>query len=97
MAVHAHAGTLVAATVARVDISTWMYGIWLQNRDTTADIWVRLDGVDPAAEADDSFLVRAGDARNFATGNGVVTVRLISAGTPSYALSGSVPATVVTS
>jgi hypothetical protein len=91
---HSKAGALVAAAVTIVDVFTWNGGVWVQNRDATAEMWVRLDGTDPTVAGDDCFLVQPG-GRNFPTGNGVVRVRMISSGTPSYAVSGSVPAVFV--
>lgn len=91
MANNARSGTLVAATVATVQIQAWTYGVNVINRTAGQEIWVRLDGTDPTVGGNDCFLVLG--ARNFPVDlkSGNVTVKLISSGTPNYTVEGQVP------
>lgn len=70
-------GTLTADEVTTVVIDALDLGINITNRgDSPAfEMWVRLDGVDPAPNAADSFLV-TGTRQFSATGS--TTVKMIS-------------------
>ena len=84
-------GTLVADTVTTETLDGDYAHAAVFNRDTSADIWVRLDKqADPAVEADDSYVVPAGMRRVFeVTTAGATEVRLLSTGTPKYELEAS--------
>ena len=93
-AFYSKSGTLVASTVATVQIVPWASGLWVECRTTgTDEMWVTLDGSVPTVAGDNCFLVSG--ARNFPVSydaNGsVVTVKMISSGTPGYSVSGLVP------
>lgn len=92
MPAHSTAGALTAATVTAVTVFGWSDGIWIENRTASTEIWATLDGSVPTVAGADCFLVTG--ARNFPCPNGPVTVQMISSGTPSYAVSGSVPVLV---
>jgi hypothetical protein len=92
---YAHSGSLTAATVTALSIAGWEFGVWIQNRDATAEIWARFDGTDPTVAGDGCYLISPG-AHNFPTGPGLINVRMISSGTPAYTVSGAVRATVST-
>jgi len=82
-------GTLVANTATPVTVRGWEFGVWVINRGSD-DIWARLDGTAATVAGTDNYLVGAGGARNFPTGDAAVTVSLISAGTPGYSVEGAV-------
>ncbi len=81
-------GTLTPSTVATVTVSADGLGIQVVNRSQNGTIWVRLDGVDPVAAADDVFAVIG--VRHFATRTGSVQVRLISTAALAYTVEGIV-------
>lgn len=86
---YAHSGTLVANTEAHSTIRCGPFGLWVINRTGGGtEIWVRLDGTAATVAGDNCFCVQG--ARQFPTATGNVTVSLISSGTPSYEVSGSV-------
>ena len=85
---NAKSGTLVASTVSTVTVSADGRGIQVVNRTQTGVIWVRLDGVDPAAAADENFAVLG--VRHFPTRTGSIEVRMISADALAYTVEGMV-------
>lgn len=85
---NAKSGTLVASTVSTLTVSADGRGIQVINRTQTGVIWVRLDGTDPVAAADDCFAVLG--VRHFPTRTGVITVKMISAGALDYTVEGMV-------
>lgn len=97
---HIHSGTLVAATVATVTLDQPYETITVFNRSGTAEIYFRLDGVNPTVAGDDCFIVPAAITQESEQGitsiaqsaSGAVTgskVLLISSGTPTYTVEGT--------
>lgn len=84
----AKSGTLTPSAVATVTVSADGRGIQIINRTQTGTIWVRLDGTDPAAAADDSFAVLG--VRHFPTRTGAITVKLFSTAALDYSVEGMV-------
>lgn len=56
MAVAAH-GTLSANQVTTVTVTPGPHGITVTNRSMAGEIWVRVDGHDPAVAGPDTFVV----------------------------------------
>ena len=91
-------GVLVASTVSTVTFSLNYAQIEIVNRDASADIFFTTSGVAPTVGGDDTLVVPAGHSTivpNYlgpndpadSVINGTV-VKLISAGTPAYSVSG---------
>lgn len=71
-----------AATEKRIEVV---------NRDGAAEIYFRLDGVDPEVEGDNNYVVPAAIGAYAVVGvAGTVTVKLISSGTPKFSVIGRV-------
>lgn len=83
---NAKSGTLTPSTVATVTVSADGRGIQVVNRTQTGTMWVRLDGVDPVAAADDVFVVLG--IRHFPTRTGAIQVRLFSTDALDYTVEG---------
>lgn len=81
-------GTLTGSVVTTVTVIADGLGIQVVNRSQTGTIWVRLDGVDPVAAADDTYAVLG--ARHFVTHTGAVQVRLLSTAALDYSVEGIV-------
>lgn len=81
--------TLVAATVDTVTLAAEYPEVEVVNRSaTTTDLlFFTLDGSTPAALGDNSFVVRAGEVLRVST-VGSKTVKLVSATTPAYSVTG---------
>jgi len=88
MAVAVH-GTTTANVVTTVTIDVGGFGGFVVvNRDQTGEIWVRYDGVNPVALADDSFVVLG--ARQFdVRRKGNIQVRLLSTVARAYSVEAS--------
>lgn len=83
--------TLVAATVDSVTLSLDYSQVEIVNRSTTGDIYATVDGTTPVSAADDTIYIGPGQALVLAlptTGAGTDVIKLISAGTPSYSVTG---------
>jgi hypothetical protein len=85
---NAKSGTLTANVVSTVTVSADGRGIQVVNRTQTGVIWVRLDGVDPVAAADENFTVLG--VRHFPTRTGSIQVRLLSTDALAYTVEGMV-------
>lgn len=85
---NAESGTLTGSVVTTVTVAADGLGIQVVNRTQTGVIWVRLDGVDPVAAADDNFAVLG--VRHFVTRTGMIEVRLISADALEFTVEGMV-------
>jgi hypothetical protein len=85
---NAKSGTLTANVVTTLTVNADGLGLQIVNRTQTGVIWVRLDGTDPVAAADDNFSVLG--VRHFVTRTGAVQVRLISTGALDYSVEGVV-------
>lgn len=89
MASTAH-GTLTAGAVRTVDIEPGEEGFVVVNRDRQGELWVRLDGQDPAIGGDGSYVVLG--SRQFPMGRrersrltgGTLEVRLIADAARNY-------------
>jgi hypothetical protein len=86
-------GTLVASTVASVDLGVDVAAVRILNRGGAgaAELWARVDpGVaDPAVNDNSSFPVPVGGwAVERSSGSGNTVVKLLSTGTPLYTLEG---------
>ena len=82
--------TLVAATVDTITLERDYSQVEIVNRGTE-DIWATVDGSTPVAAADDTIFVGTGQFLVLSmptTGAGTDVVKLISAGTPSYSVTG---------
>lgn len=88
---NAKSGTLTPSTVATVTVSADGLGIQVVNRTGTGTMWVRLDGTDPVAAADDCYVVLG--VRHFPTRTGAVQVRLLSTDALDYTVEGLVHTT----
>ncbi len=83
-------GTLVANTVATVDISPSSGTAEVMITANPATIYFRTDGVDPTIKGDDCEVVPAGIGSALAVDLPVpFTIKLISAGTPDYCVKGA--------
>lgn len=88
MASTAH-GVLTADQVSAVNITPGNGGVVVVNRDLTGEIWVRIDGGDPAIAGADSYVVTG--AREFPMTRrqvqaGTVTVKMLSTAGRSYSV-----------
>lgn len=91
-------GTLVASTVDTVTFTAYYAGVSITNRDASAEIFVRADGVNPTVEGDDCYIVPPGKTVTVYNGlpvadqstgvNAGTNVRLISSGTPKFTVAG---------
>lgn len=84
--------TLVAATVDSVTLSQDWGSVEILNRSTSGDIYATVDGTTPVSAADNTIYVGPGQAVQVSmptTGAGTDDVKLISAGTPSYSVTGT--------
>lgn len=91
MAVRKH-GTLSASTVATVALDGGFEAVELVNHGSDA-IYFSLDGTTPTVQGDDFFVAAAGGwvVEPDSDRAGAVSVKLISAGTPSYSLAAKNP------
>ena len=89
--------TLVAATADAVTLTKNYTQVEILNRSTSGDIYATVDGTAPVSAADNTFFIGPGQALLLALPNaGAGTdsdaasdvVKLISAGTPSYSVTG---------
>lgn len=85
---YARSGTLAPGVVTAVDVVADGNGLQIVNRSGSGAIWVRLDGVDPVAAANDTFVVLG--VRHFPTRTGPVNVRMISAAALDWTVEGVV-------
>jgi hypothetical protein len=77
--------TLVASTVDTVTFTdAGQHGIVIVNRSTTKNIHFRLDGVDPALDGDECYMVAATGYAFFTWRTAITEVRLISDGAQKY-------------
>ena len=82
-------GTLVAATVTTVTLDRDYDSVEILNRGTTSDLWVRVDKTDPVVAADDTYVCVPGGFIVLGVPTaGLTVVKLISAGTPPYSVTG---------
>lgn len=58
MAIHITSGTTVGTVVTTVTFANWYRNIEIINR-SAADMWARVDGVDPTVAGDECFFVPA--------------------------------------
>lgn len=70
-ATRAKSGTLTINTVAPINFPQYFANITVIHRGTTGTIWLRTDGIEPVALADDNFPVLPGQAATFP--NGILT------------------------
>jgi hypothetical protein len=81
--------TLTANTVDAVSFSRNFRAIEVKNRGTTGDIYFRIDGVDPSpTSTDNNYIVLPGESLVISDDWTGDTVRLVSAGTPAYSVTG---------
>lgn len=84
--------TLVAATVDSVTLSRDYAEVEIVNRGAAGDIYATVDGTTPAPAADNTIYIGPGQALVFAlprrADNTSSAVKLVSAGTPSYSVTG---------
>ncbi len=83
--------TLVAATADSVTLSTDYQSAEVMNRATTGDIYFTVDGTTPVSAADNTLVVPPGGSLVVtlpSSGAGNDVVKLISAGTPAYSVTG---------
>ena len=80
-------GTLASGVVTTVTFNNPKYTVNIENRGTV-NIYVRLDGTNPAVDTDESYLVRAGGAKTFSLQVPVTVVKLIATGTPDFNVEG---------
>lgn len=89
---YARSGTLVANAEQHFTIRCGPFGLWVLNRTAAGtEIWVRLDGTAATVAGNDCFCVTG--ARQFPTPEGNVFVSIISSGTPTFEVSGTVVTT----
>lgn len=83
-------GTITAGQVTTVTVDANYTGVEVVNRDLTGEIWVRLDGQDPAPRTAGSFVVLG--ARKFPHGGllGPAEVRLTSEVDRNFSVEGVV-------
>lgn len=83
-------GTLVANTVSDVVLDSDFAIVEVVNVDGAAIIYLRTDAVNPTVAGDNTRVLPAvaGASLLVRVGNGVTDVRLISAGTPKFAVTG---------
>jgi hypothetical protein len=80
--------TLVATTPQTVALDSMYYSkIEVLNRGTV-EVFGRQDGVNPAVDGEDSFVIPAGSGVVLDHGGGAAEVRLISLGTPKVSVWG---------
>lgn len=80
--------TLAAGTVTTVTLDPiYVSQVEVMNRGD-AEVWVRLDGTNPAVEAEDSVVVPAKSFLVLPVSGSPVTVKLISTGTPKVSVRG---------
>lgn len=80
--------TLVAGTVTTVTLDPiYISQVEVMNRGDV-EVWVRLDGTNPAVEAEDSVVVPAKSFLTLPVSGSPVTVKLISTGTPKVSVRG---------
>jgi hypothetical protein len=84
-------GTLVANTVATVTFNNATVGeVQVINRDAAAEIWYTDDGTAPTVGGAGCYLVPAGATAksipDTGEANAPIVVKLISSGTPKYAV-----------
>lgn len=84
--------TLVAATVDTVTFNQEWRAVEVKNRATSGDIYFRTDGTNPVVGADDTLFLGPGESLvvDFPSGS-PDAVKLISAGTPPYSVTGVTP------
>ena len=80
--------TLVAATADDVTFTTVRTSCEVKNRGTAGDIYFTVNGDAPVSAADDTFYVGPGESLVVAMSASAQVVKLISAGTPAYSVTG---------
>jgi len=75
--------SVVLGQVDQVTFSGAGAGFRVANRGAT-DLWVRVDGVDPAASSDENHLIRAGEDRVIGDPSGNREIRLTAGATCLY-------------
>jgi hypothetical protein len=97
---HIHSGTLVASTVTTVSLDEPYETITVFNRSGSAELFFRLDGVNPTVGGDDCYIVPAAITQESVLGitsiaqttTGSIpgsTIKLISSGTPTFTVEGT--------
>lgn len=83
-------GTLVAATKATVTLDVKWREVQVDNRGASGDIFFTTNGTDPVSNADDTFVVPPGKSLRVSNARvmQICEVELISAGTPTYSVTG---------
>lgn len=95
MAANPQTVTLTAATVATLTFDADFSEVEITNVDGSDVVYIRFDGVAPVAKAAGNFMVPAveGASSKFKPHtNGNTVVKLISAGTPTVHVRGTIPA-----
>lgn len=80
--------TLAAATVDNITFTTVRASCEVKNRGTSGDIYFRVDGTAPVSAADNTFFVGPGESLEVPLSAAAQVVKLISAGTPAYTVTG---------
>jgi hypothetical protein len=80
--------TLVAATPDQVTLPSGYPNVEVTNRDSTAVIYFTVDGTVPVSAADGTYVVMPLSALRINFPTGATVVKLISAGTPAYSVTG---------
>lgn len=84
--------TLTAATVDTVTFSGEHPAVEVVNRATSGDIYFTVDGTTPVSAANDTYFVGPGQALTVSLPTSQPdAVKLISAGTPAYSVTGVQP------
>lgn len=80
-------GTLAAGVVDIVNMGHSCPYVRIYNRSNVPDIYVRLDGVDPVAQANETFVVPPNSFRDLGSPDASATqVRLVSAALCTYSV-----------
>lgn len=81
--------TLVAATADSVTFTIHRSSVEVKNWDASAVIYFTVDGTTPVSAADNMYRVGPGEGLVVALAASAQVVKLISAGTPAYSVTGS--------
>lgn len=85
--VSAMSAILTVLTVDTVSCTRAFTWIVVKNRSTTAEIWVRVDGVDPTVGGDEAYVVLPLGSRDLHIPDPAgVSVKVISAAAAAYAV-----------
>lgn len=80
--------TLSAATVDTITLTVDYQAVEVKNRGTSGDIYFTTDSSAPTSAGDNTYFVGPGEGLVVRSGYNVDTVKLISAGTPAYSVTG---------